>query len=301
MISKLKCLFACIFLLSCKHNTGQSIPTAANQQSLLWEVTGNGLEKPTYIFGTMHLLCADDAVLSDPMKQVIKTADEIYMELDMDDLGELFAGATAGFMKGDTTLKELLDSKDYDKVKNYFAQHGQAAEFTMLQKMQPLLTSAMVEANAAACGATNGMEMVILQEAKKSSKEIKGLETAAFQASIFNDIPYRQQAKELLSAIDSVDSNKQMMAKMFEVYKSQDIEKLYNFTQQGEFADEQIQDKLLHNRNRNWADKFPAITKGKSLLIAVGAGHLGGKKGVISLLKTKGYTLRPLQNNNNHL
>lgn len=301
MKSKLKCLFACIFLFSCKHNTGQTIPTAANNQSLLWEVTGKGLDKPAYIFGTMHLVCADDAVLSDPMKQVIKSADEIYMELDMDDLGELFAGATAGMMQGDTTLEQLLDAKDYDKVKNYFVQHGQATEFTVLQKMQPMLTSAMVEANAATCGATNGMEMIILQEAKKSKKEIRGLETATFQASIFNEIPYRQQAKELLNAIDSVESNKQMMAKMFEVYKSQDIEKLYNFTQQGEFADEQIQDKLLNNRNRNWVDQFPVITKGKSLLIAVGAGHLGGKKGVISLLKAKGYTLRPLQNTNNHL
>ena len=53
---------------------------------------------------------------------------------------------------------------------------------------------------------------------------------------------------------------------------------------------------MINRRNKNWVEQFPKIAKDKSLLIAVGAGHLGGESGLLNLLKQKGYTLRPLEN-----
>jgi uncharacterized protein YbaP (TraB family) len=85
----------------------------------LWEVTGNNLQKPSYIFGTKHLLCASDAKLSTNMQQVISNSDQIYFEVDMDDLGQLLSGFTAGTMKNDTTLKELFTEEEYQRVKTF--------------------------------------------------------------------------------------------------------------------------------------------------------------------------------------
>src|SRR5947199_1272312 len=91
--------------------------TAKNNKSLLWEVTGNDLAKPVYVYGTMHLLCAKDAALSTNLKQIVKDVDQIYFEIDMDDLSELLTGFTKGTMKNDTTLHDLYSSEEYQRIK----------------------------------------------------------------------------------------------------------------------------------------------------------------------------------------
>jgi uncharacterized protein YbaP (TraB family) len=128
-------------------------------------------------------------------------------------------------------------------------------------------------------------------------KEIKGLETAAFQASVLDKIPYASQAKELLYSIDSVKNTQIETDEMIELYKEQDLDKLTAFSLKTEGGtSSEIQDVMINNRNKNWVEKFPEITKDKSILIAVGAGHLGGKEGLLNLLKQKGYTIRPIEN-----
>lgn len=268
-----------------------------NNKSLLWEVTGNDLSKPVYVYGTMHLLCASDAVLSDNLQKIVKNADEIYFEIDMDDISELLSGLKEGKMKNDTSLADLYSSEEYERIKGFFDHHGMGMELQMLNKMQPMLISALVYQAILPCQSADGIELNIMKLAHQYHKEIKGLETAAFQASVLDKIPYSSQAKELLYSIDSVQNTQTETDEMIELYKEQDLDKLLEFslkTEGGTTSD--IQDVMINNRNKNWVEKFPTITKDKSILIAVGAGHLGGKEGLLNLLKQKGYNIRPLEN-----
>jgi uncharacterized protein YbaP (TraB family) len=236
-------------------------------------------------------------VLSDNMQKIVKNADEIYFEIDMDDIGELLSGLKEGAMKNDTSLTDLYSSDEYSRIKRFFDHHGMGMELQMLNKMQPMLISALVYQAILPCQAADGIEMNIMKLAHQYHKEIKGLETAAFQASVLDNIPYTSQAKELLYSIDSVQNTRTETDEMVELYKEQDLDKLLAYslkTDAGSTSD--IQDVMINNRNKNWVEKFPAITKDKSTLIAVGAGHLGGEKGLLNLLKQKGYTIRPLEN-----
>ncbi len=271
--------------------------TAKDNKTLLWEITGNGLQKPVYVYGTMHLLCAKDALLSSNLKKVISDADEIYFEIDMDDFGELLTGFKQGKMKNDTTLADLYSSDEYQRVKNFFDGHGMGMELQMLNKMQPMLISALVYQAILPCEQADGIELSIMQFAHQYKKEIKGLETAAFQASILENIPYAAQAKELLYSIDSVQSTASETEEMVKLYKEQDLDKLleYSLKTDGGTTTE-VQDVMINQRNKNWLSQFPVITKNKTLLIAVGAGHLGGEAGLLNLLKEKGYNVRPLEN-----
>ena len=158
-------------LFSCQ--TKSQYMTAENNKSLLWEVTGNNLQKPSYIFGTMHLLCASDAKLSTNMQQVISNADQIYFEVDMDDLGQLLSGFTAGTMKNDTTLKELFTEEEYQRVKTFFDTHGLGMQLQMFSKMQPMLVSSLVYQVMLPCKESDGMELSIMQLAHTKKKEIK--------------------------------------------------------------------------------------------------------------------------------
>jgi len=302
----------CISIVSCaqKQKTKTSstqpaadkpITAAPNNNTLLWKISGNGLEKPSYLFGTIHLLCADDAVLSDNMKKAIGAADEVYFEVDMDNLLDMFGAFTKMKMKGDTTLHELLTEEEYTRVKNYFEEKGgNMIPFSMLEKYKPILAASLLESGSLPCEQTAVMEQVIMQHAKENDKKIKGLETMAFQAGILDSIPYKLQAKQLLEYIDEAGKKKggedNELAEMWKAYNDQDLKKLEDLTIKGDIGINNYTDLLLYRRNSNWVTKLKTLLPGKSLVVAVGAGHLPGEKGVINLLRKAGYTLTPVEN-----
>jgi hypothetical protein len=269
------------------------------EKTLLWKISGNGLNKPSYLFGTIHMLCADDAVLSSKMKEAVRESDEIYFEVDMDNLFEMLAAMSKMKMKGDTTLKDLLSKEDYEKVKEYFTKKGSMLPFSMLETYKPILAASTLESGSLPCDNTAIMEQVIMKEAKLHDKKIKGLETMAYQAGVLDSIPYKLQAQQLVQYIDSAttgdNENKQLM-EMFKAYKEQDLQKLEELMVETDAGMAGFTDIMLYHRNQNWVKKLKDLLPQKSLLIAVGAGHLPGEKGVISLLRKEGYKVEPVKN-----
>src|SRR5262245_35233404 len=87
-----------------------------SDNTLLWRISGNGLQKPSYLFGTIHMLCKDDAVLSDSLKSVIRNVKDVYFEVDLDNMFEMLGVLGKMKMRGDTTLQDLLSVSDYEKV-----------------------------------------------------------------------------------------------------------------------------------------------------------------------------------------
>src|SRR5215510_11523891 len=168
-------------LLGFTQTSSKSTETA--KTSLLWKISGNGLTKPSYLFGTIHMLCADDATLSDQMKAIIAKIDNVYFEVDIDNLMEMLGAISKMKMTGDTTLQDLLSKEDYEKVKDYFENHASLLPFSMLETFKPILAASTLEQGNMPCDAPAGMEEVIMKEAKEHDKAIKGLETMSYQAS----------------------------------------------------------------------------------------------------------------------
>ena len=284
-------------LLTCALLTGIVFAQTSSQNwpnTLLWKVTGKDLKKPTYIFGTMHILCADDAGLSNDLKTVITNCDEIYFEIDMSDMKGMMNSMKYMRMNDDKRLSDLLSPENYAKVKNYFAKHSSMLPFGMLERFKPMLISSLMEEDDLPCKSTNGMEMVIMKEAHEKNKKINGLETAEFQASLFDSIPYKDQAEDLIKYIDSSDDYKKMTDTLAEAYKAQDLNKIELLTSKESGSTSNFMDLLLYSRNRNWAHQLKTLMPEKSLLIAVGAGHLPGEQGILNLLKKNGYTVSPV-------
>ena len=270
----------------------------ADAKSLLWKITGPGIEKPSFLFGTIHAICRDDATLSANLEKVIRECDEVYFEVDMDNLFEMLMAARKMKMRGDTTLRDLLSEEDYLKVKDYFSGRQTPLPFSMLETYKPILAAAMLEQSAMTCEST-AMEQVILLEAKSFEKEVKGLESLSYQASVLDSIPYQLQASQLVEQIDKMnrgESNESEMEKLFAAYKAQDLAALEQLLIHSESGIGAFADVMLFNRNRNWVNKLRELLPKKSLLIAVGAGHLPGEQGLIELLRKEGYQLTPVEN-----
>ena len=271
-----------------------------NEKTLLWQVSGNGLEKPSYLFGTIHMICSEDAVLSDSLINIIRNSDQVYFEVDMDNLFEMLGVMKKMKMRGDTTLADLLSKNDYARVKDYFEAKQTLLPFDVLETYKPLLAASLLMEPGSNCKSSEAMEEVIMKEAKANQKRIKGLETMAYQLSIFDTIPYKIQALQLVKYVDAAktgkDDDSKEYDKLMNAYKDQDLSKLEEITKATDIGISSFTDILLYNRNRNWVEKLKDLMPDRSLLIAVGAGHLPGDKGLINLLRKAGYTVKPIAN-----
>jgi uncharacterized protein YbaP (TraB family) len=267
--------------------------------TLLWKISGNGLKKPSYLFGTIHMLCEDDAVLSDSLKNIIRNVQEVYFEVDLDNMFEMLGVMSKMKMQGDTTLQDLLSETDYEKVKTYFETKGSMLPFSMIETYKPMLAASTLQQGGLPCESTAMMEQVIMQEAKSHDKPIRGLESMGYQASVLDKIPYKLQAEQLVSYIDNAnkgDGEDKELNDMLSAYRSQDLQKLEEMLLKSDPSISNYTDILLYNRNVNWVKKLGELLPKKSLLVAVGAGHLPGKLGCINLLRNEGYKVTPVKN-----
>ena len=285
---------AAFFLQSCKAQTTNSLPQNKDDNSLLWEISGKDLKKPSYVFGTFHLLCKQDIHLSTNLQQAVKNADEVYFEMDLDDPATMFGGMLFMNMK-DKTLKDLYTPAEYKKISDFFMD-SLKTNIGMFSKMKPMLLEALLYPRMMPCKNPSGVEMEVMNIAKKEKKEIKGFETVQFQASVLDSVPYETQAKALLKDIDSTEKYRVYFNKMVNIYLSQRTGELSNMMEDTAFSEGINEDVMLKNRNLNWVGQLRNILKEKNVFIGVGAAHLFGKDGLIALLRKEGYTLRPIEN-----
>lgn len=280
-------------------NAQQNNKAPEVQNTLLWKISGNGLQKPSYLFGTIHIICGDGEVLSDTLKNIISRCDEIYLEADINDMFEMMAALSKMKMRNDTTLADLLTEEEYGKLMDFFEERNPDLPFSMLETFKPMLITAMLSENMMECEPVRMMEQVIMENAEAAGKKIKGLESLAYQAEILDEIPYKLQAKQLMDYIDNLSGNHgqdKEMEEIMEAYWQQDLNKILAITSRYDQDIAQYTDLLLYKRNRNWVEKLKLLMPARSLLIAVGAGHLPGEKGVIQLLRKEGFTVTPVEN-----
>jgi len=275
--------------------SNNELKTEIDGNTLLWQISGNGLQVPSYLFGTFHLLCKDDIHFSAALKQAVINSNEVYLELDMDDPSTIMGAFMLMNMKNGKKLKDLYSAEQYKRVSDFF-KDSLKTPIGLFQQMKPEFLVALLYPKMMPCNSTASIEESIMQLAKANGKEIKGLETMAFQASVFDSIPYEKQAEELLQTIDSMENSKKYFSLMLTAYKEQRLDKIENIINNPEFGSTDNQDILLDNRNKNWVGQLKEIMKKGPVFTAVGAGHLVGSVGLIALLRAEGYNVKGVEN-----
>ncbi|MEO6837093.1 MAG: TraB/GumN family protein [Ginsengibacter sp.] len=284
-----------VLFTACKAQPDPSFLIQKNDNTLLWKVSGNGLKKPSFLFGTFHLLCKDDIHFSDQLKKAVKVSDEIYMELNLGDPTVMLSGMLYMNMKDGKKLDDLYTPEEYKRLQNYFSDTLKMP-IMLLQSAKPYFLVALLYPRMMNCSNPSGVEEELVNLAKEEKKGIQGLETMQFQASVFDSIPYEWQAKELLKNIDSFSVYKDEFKTMLDFYKNQQLDSLQSSLSKSEFGSDKYNDLLLNDRNKRWVGQLKDIMKKQSVFVAVGAGHLVGDYGLINLLKKAGYTVEPLEN-----
>lgn len=280
---------------SCTAQQTEKLQSNPDGNTLLWEISGNGLKKPSYLFGTFHLLCREDIHFSGQLKKALASADEVYFEMDLDDPSNTLGGLLFINMRKGLTLSDLYSEADYRRLETFF-KDSLGRSLSGMKRMKPSVIEAVLYPKLMPCSSLSGIDMELLNLAQQAKKEVKGFETIAEQGAVFDSIPYETQAKGLLNTIDSFNIYRNMFDSLLVVYKNQqmnEIEKMMSKTESGLGESRYI---MLDKRNINWVGQLKKILPEKSVFIAVGAGHLSGKNGVIELLEKEGYSVRPLLN-----
>lgn len=270
------------------------------EKSLLWKVTGKGI-KPSYVFGTIHMIGADDFFWDKSMQKAFKKTKKLVMEMDMSQqMAMAMQMMKLAPMKGGETLKDLLSEEDYKTIETYFTEEAKSPQakltFGMAQTWQPMLLQSLLYMEMID-GPVKAYEMELTAKAKEADMAFGGLETVADQMAVFNSIPYKQQAEGLLEMIQNLkkgDGGENEFAKMVTFYKAQDVDGMLE-AMQGDLDEMGNQEDMLDNRNLKWIPQIVETSKETPTFYAVGAGHLGGEKGVIRLLRKEGYKVTPVK------
>ena len=263
------------------------------EKSLLWKISGNGLNKPSYLFGTIHLTC--DTSLDANTLNALETTEQLYLELDMDDKSIQMKLMKLMMMKDGAKLSTLLSPEDF-KILDEFMKKNLNMSAKLFDSFKPFMISSMLFPKMLDCK-SKSVESELMKITKEQNEEIFGLEKAEDQMKVFDEISYQDQADELLKTVkDNLEKDKKEFQEMITIYQNKDIEGMLKMMDD---SDNKItsenQDVLLNNRNKNWIPIMIKIMKDKPTFFGVGAGHLAGEEGVIKLLRKKGYKVEAVQ------
>lgn len=259
--------------------------------SLLWKISGKGLQQPSYIFGTFHIMCKSDFTISPALEAKIKTAKQFYGELDMDDPGMQMNLMTKMRLQ-ETSLAKLLGDEDYKAVSDSFKSIT-GMPLQLFNQFSPFMPMSLLAISSIKCADRVQPETEFVTIAKNNQLPILGLETIDDQLKAINAQPLDSQVLALKQTVLKYDSVQQMMVKMIQVYKQNNAEKIYRFIMDNGGTND-FETAMLVVRNKKWIPVIKKAVMDKPSFFAVGAGHLGGKQGVIALLKKEGYTLTPV-------
>lgn len=289
----MKKLFILSFLLIFQFGFSQKI----SEKSLLWEISGKNLEKPSYLYGTIHIVCKGEELMTNELQKAFDKTETLALEVDMSDPSLQTRMLQISFAKDGKKMSDRLSPEVVEKLDSLF-QSKLGAGFAVFEMLSPQFILAQLSLLGLDCPMDLGYDMVFMNLAKTEGKDLVGLESIDTQI----DALFCQSNEDAVAAISYLAENqnelKSETLKMMNLYKQKDVQGLYEMTKES-FQDPKYPQSdikvFLDNRNISWIPVIEKLIAEKPAFIAVGAAHLAGENGVINLLKKQGYTLKPIQ------
>jgi len=265
---------------------------ADTTRSLLWEISGKGLKDTSYLFGTIHVICPDDYFLPEHVKNAFAKTKQVAFEIDLDDPSVMMGMLGKMKMSDDKKLSDLLSKKDYAFLSRFFSD-SLKLDIEAYATMKPLMIASTIAEKSQGCS-VKSYELELMMMAMKQGKSVMGLEKLEDQLNVIEKIPYKKQAEMLLKTAKEYSESKKNLREIVAFYRQQDVHKLQELFSEEDADMKEYEPLLLGNRNKNWIPVIEKAANEKATFFAVGAGHLGGEKGVIELLRKEGFTLRAI-------
>lgn len=278
-----------LFLLAALASMAFSLPA-----QLFWRVSGNGLAKDSFIFGTAHNAPISMIDEVPGLNDAIQNCDITIGEIDKNDPGSPNLEMMELMSPADSTLDKLLSPEDFrvveETVNKCLESTGASMDQMLMFKPGLISMLAMDMEHSASLDSDLEEELFdieILKRAAAAGHHTEGFETLAEHLDWMLKAPLKDQATWLVSKCKNYDNQEGLD----EAYINQDATVQF----ESRTPDEGYREFFVYRRNRNWAEKLDQMMPEQSCLVCVGAAHLSGEKGLIQLLRDRGYTVEPMQ------
>jgi uncharacterized protein YbaP (TraB family) len=260
----------------------------SKDKSLLWEISGNGLSKSSYLYGTIHMICGNDYLLSDKTKKAFTASDNLVLEVNLSDPKELSVAQQLAY--GKEPLSKTLSPEQLNDL-DALLQKRTGMTVKQVDKFSLMTVMSLITMKSFGCVDIKSYEMEFIAMAKESDKSVTGFETLQSQMDFLSK---GYSDAEMITMLQ--ESNDDTTKKMVQNYIQENLPELYKDITAPKVMNEKARKWLLDVRNENWVVKMPDMMKDKSTFFAVGAAHLLDEQGVINLLRKKGYIVKPILN-----
>ena len=266
----------------------------AEDKALLYQVSGKDLAQPSYLYGTFHLVCPADLKITDTIQKALAETKQLYLEIDFDD-PSLQSNMLQGMMLGGgKTLKDYMKADDFTLLDAYL-KRNLGNGLGQLGGLQPIALLSAMYITLMKCQPAS-YDLTFAELAGKGGKEVLGLETIQEQLAVLGKVPIEQQLEGLVEMARRPDEAGKELSDLIAAYKAQDLDLLMKLMRESKFDSDTkgFEDEILDKRNQNWIPIIEKAAHDRSTFFAFGAAHLAGEKGVVNLLRAKGYTVKPL-------
>ena len=284
----------------------------ANAQ-LLYKISHKDLEKTSYIVGTYHLAPATFIDSIPGANAVLAAVDVVCGEVVMSEMEsrENQKKVQQAMMLPDgKSLTDVFTTDEMQRINDYMDNLlGMNLNNPILKsqmgKMTPMALSTQLQLVQYMKVTPNFNPLKLIdahfqKAAKKAGKQLAGLETVDFQIeTLYKSTTIERQKQQLLCMVDNAEYHALQMKDLSAAFFAQDIQTLWEVTEEkmGNQCDSTPKEEeiLIYGRNAAWVEKMPAMMENASTLFVVGAAHLPGNKGVLELLKARGYTVEAVK------
>lgn len=260
-------------------------------QSLLWKVSGKKMKAPSYLYGTIHIQDARVASFDTTVLNALNRCEAFAMEVLLDEINMRGIQKAMMMLEG-KYLNTLLSTEDFALLDSICkAKLGISAIF--MNGMKPFFVSSTLEQLDLRQDAEDALDLFLLKKAREYGKVCYGLEEYMDQIRAIDAISLKEQADMLSQMLHDTAQVSQDFEDMLEAYLRFELDSLAAMTQDTALP-KKFEKVLVSDRNVTMVKRFLTISGEHTVFCAVGAAHLAGTKGIIALLRKKGYTVEPV-------
>lgn len=227
--------------------------------------------------------------IKDKVKNALNSTEQFMMEVNFSDPETMMVMQSS--MMAKNKLSDVLEAKDIQVLKTNLPKFGY--RFEDIESMSPMVINSLLMVKYFDCAPTDlkMIDVELMNLAASSDKIIGGLEQAKEQMDLLGNY---LTPKELVKSVSRFEESKAMMLQLQKSYLEEDLASIDRLMKDRKEMTQEQEDLLLNNRNKNWLKIMPELMKDNSTFFAVGAGHLLGEEGVITLLQKQGYMVTPV-------
>ncbi len=287
-------LLSVIFLSFSSTACAKALIEKDTPKSLVWKAYLPGKMDTSYLFGTIHIPLKKAFATIDTVTELMKKVDTVYFEIKYNKEELLKQSKMLLATKESEKLKNILSEENYLRIQTLAAEKL-GAQAMVIDYIKPfgvvtLFTSVMIPSDT-----SGAMDFVLQDYAKSIGKEVKGLESIEEQMKIITSMSMEDQKDAVLEFLDKQEEIISDIDTLVQAYVEQDLEKIKSIMDSA-FSESTYlsEEDFLDNRNVKMVNGIVNGCSSSSCLIGVGAAHLVGEKGLIFLLREKGFVLKPI-------